>query len=269
MSRRRPKSDPGAGSTGPAAETSPARPEPARPEQSRRVEGLRCERSDHASGRFLRVDLHNHTHYSPDSILSPERLVREARRRGIDWVAVTDHNTIRGAAAVQELGVVRVIVGEEVRSRDGEILGLFLTEQVPRDLPVLETIDLIKAQGGLVGVPHPLDHLRSALRHDLMIDLIGRIDFIEALNARIVFPSHNRRALELARKHGLAASAGSDAHSPWEVGRAYVEMPDFDGPGEFLEALRRGRLAGSLSSPLVHMISRYAVLKRWLGWSPS
>lgn len=219
--------------------------------------------------RPLRVDLHNHTYYSPDSILSPERLVREARRRGIDCVAVTDHNTIEGAAVVREMGGLRVIVGEEVRSRDGEILGLFLTEQVPRDLPALETIELIKAQGGLVGVPHPLDHLRSALRYEVMVELIQQIDFIEALNARIVFPSHNRRALELARKHGLAASAGSDAHSPWEVGRAYVEMRDFDGPGDFLEALRSGRLAGSLSSPLVHMISRYAVVKRWLGRNPA
>ncbi len=218
--------------------------------------------------RPLRVDLHNHTYYSPDSILSPESLVREARRRGIDWAAVTDHNTIEGALAVRELGVVRVIVGEEVRSRDGELLGLFLTREVPPDLPAAETTELIKVQGGLVGVPHPFDHLRSALRYDVMVQLIQKIDFIEALNARIVFPSHNRRALALARKHGLAVSAGSDAHSPWEVGRAYVEMHAFAGPTDFLEALRRGRLAGSLSSPLVHMISRYAVLRRWLGWSP-
>lgn len=219
----------------------------------------------------IRLDLHNHTHYSRDSILTPRQFVERARRRGMDCVALTDHNTIRGAAAVQRIAGdngVRVIVGEEIRTAEGEVLALFLTEEVPRGLSPEETIDRVKAQGGLVGVPHPFDYLRSALRPEAMTRLIDRIDFIEALNARMVFASHNGRALALAQARRLPMSAGSDAHSRWEVGSAYVEMPDFTGPGDFLERLRSGKLVGRLSSPLIHLFSRYAAVRARLGWRP-
>lgn len=218
--------------------------------------------------RTLRADLHNHTYYSPDSILSPRQVVDRCHRRGINCIAVTDHNTIRGGLAVREIADFRVIVGEEVRSSDGEILGLFLTEDVPRGLSAAETIERIKSQGGVVGVPHPFDHLRSALHHGAMEQLVGQIDFIETLNSRIVFPAHNEQAAEFAREHGLAASAASDAHSALEVGRAYVDMRDFDGPADFVAALREGKIAGRLSSPLIHMVSRYATFRHRLGWRP-
>jgi predicted metal-dependent phosphoesterase TrpH len=219
--------------------------------------------------KLIRVDLHNHTHYSPDSILSPLRFVREARRRGLDVVAVTDHNTIRGALAVRELSEQPVIIGEEVKSADGEILGLFLSEQVPKGLAASETIARIKEQGGIVGVPHPFDSLRSALNEDVMLTLIGQIDFIEAFNARMVFSRHNDKARDFAATHTLPTTAGSDAHSPWEVGHCYVEIPPFEGPRDFMAALREGRLKGRLSTPFVHLISRYAHLRRALGWKPA
>lgn len=226
--------------------------------------------------RTLRCDLHNHTHFSPDSILSPEELVRRCQKREIGCVAVTDHNTVRGGVEVkrivEERGIegLRVIVGEEVRSAEGEILGLFLGEDVPRGLSAEETIERIRAQGGLVGVPHPFDWLRSALDYQRMKELADRIDFIESYNARIIFPHHNRKAGRFAAEHGLAVSAASDAHSPWEVGRAYVTVREFDGPQEFLAALRDGRIGGRLSSPLIHLTSRYAVLRRkLLGWRPA
>jgi predicted metal-dependent phosphoesterase TrpH len=213
----------------------------------------------------IRADLHSHTHFSPDSILSPKDLARRGREVGLGCIAVTDHNTVRGGLAVREIADFAVIVGEEVRSAEGEILGLFLTEDIPGGLSADETISRIKAQGGIVGVPHPFDSLRSALREDSLNKLVARIDFVEGLNSRIVFGVHNKRALEFARKHGLAVSAGSDAHSSREIGRAYVEMPPFDDPGEFVESLRAGRPAGRLSSPLIHLLSRYAVLRRRLG----
>ena len=219
--------------------------------------------------KSIRVDLHNHTHYSPDSILSPKQFVGEARRRGLDVVAVTDHNTIRGALAVRELADFPVIVGEEVRSKDGEILGLFLSDEIPKGLSARDTIARIKNQGGIVGVPHPFDSLRSALREDALLAYIDQIDFIEGLNARMVFSSHNDKAREFAKDRGLPASAGSDAHSPWEVGRVWVEMPSFEGAADFVAALRQGRLIGRLSTPLVHLISRYAYLRRALGWKPT
>ena len=222
-----------------------------------------------SSERLLRADLHTHTYYSPDGITSPRRLVEECRRKGIDCVAVTDHNTIRGAPAVRELADFSVIVGEEIRTAGGEVIGLFLTEEVPRGLSPQETIERVKAQGGLVGIPHPYDRQRGALRHEELSRLVGQIDFIEALNARIIFPDGNGKARQFAQERGLAMSAGSDAHSPWEVGQAYMEMREFDGPQDFLQALREGRPAGRLSSPLVHLLSRYALLRRWLGWRPA
>jgi predicted metal-dependent phosphoesterase TrpH len=220
------------------------------------------------SANFIRADFHNHTHYSPDSILSPRAFVREARRRGLTTAAITDHNTIRGALVARELADFPVIIGEEVKTTDGEILGLFLSEDVPRDLPASETIARIKHQGGIVGVPHPFDSLRSALLEDVMLGLIDQIDFIEALNARMVFSAHNDKARTFARERGLPVSAGSDAHSAWEVARVSVRMPPFEGPRDFIAALRQGSLTGRLSTPFVHLISRYAYLRRALGWKP-
>ena len=218
---------------------------------------------------LIRADLHNHTYFSPDSILSPEQVVERVHRAGLDCIAITDHNTVRGGLAVREIADgFQVIVGEEVRTADGEVLGLFLEEDIPRGLPARETIALIKAQGGIVGVPHPFDHLRSALNEAEMEALIAEIDFIEALNSRIVFAVHNKLALEFARRHDKPVSAASDAHSPREVGRSYVEMPPFTGPGDFLESLRQGRLVGRLSSPLIHVVSRYATIRHKLGWKP-
>jgi predicted metal-dependent phosphoesterase TrpH len=217
----------------------------------------------------VRADLHNHSYFSPDSILSPKHLVRRARSAKLAYVAVTDHNTVRGGLEARELADgVSVIVGEEVRSADGEILGLFLEKDIPRGLSAEKTIGLIKEQGGIVGVPHPFDKLRLALRQEAILAHIDEIDFIEALNSRIVFPAHNKQALDFAREHERPVSAASDAHSPREIGRSYVELPPFAGRDGFLEALRAGRLCGRLSSPLIHLVSRYARICHRLGLLP-
>ncbi len=218
--------------------------------------------------RTLRADLHTHTHFSRDSVASPRALVDACRRKGIDCLAVTDHNTIRGGLEARELADFTVIVGEEVRTADGEVIGLFLTEEIPGGLPAEETVGRILAQGGVAGVPHPYDRLRLGLRHDEMVRLLPRLSFVEALNARIVFPADNGRARRFAEGNGLAMSAATDAHHPLEIGRCYVEMRPFEGPQDFVAALREGRIVGGLSSPLVHLFSRYAVLRRRLGWRP-
>ena len=111
--------------------------------------------------------------------------------------------------------------------------------------------------------------MRHALEYDRMVQLIDRIDFIEALNARIVFPSHNQKALEFARKHDKPVSTGSDAHSAGEIGRVCVEMPAFTGRDDFLASLAQGKLTGKLSSPLIHLVSRYAKIRHTLGWNPA
>jgi predicted metal-dependent phosphoesterase TrpH len=219
--------------------------------------------------RPVRVDLHTHTHYSPDSILSPKRLVAACERKGINCVAVTDHDTMRGALAVREIAPFSVITGEEIRSAGGEIIGLFLSEEVPPGLSAEDTIDRIRAQSGLVSLPHPLDRFRGGVGADGLDRLAPIVDIVEVMNARTTVRRDDDSATRLTKEHGLAPVAVSDAHSPWEIGRAYVEVPNFEGPQGLLEALRRGTLAGRPSSPLVHLISRYAVLRRKLGWRPA
>ena len=215
-----------------------------------------------------RIDLHTHTYFSPDGITSPRRFVEACRRKGLTCVAVTDHNTIRGALAVKEIAPFPVIAGAEIRSREGEIIGLFLSEEVPAGLSATETIERIRAQGGLVSLPHPLDRFRGGVGAERLAQLAPLVDIVEVMNARTTLGRDNDEAARLAAEHGLAGVAVSDAHSPWELGRAYVEAPHFEGPQEFLEALRWGVCVGRPSTPLVHLISRYAVLRRKLGWRP-
>jgi len=222
-----------------------------------------------AQGRPLRIDLHTHTHYSPDAITSPRRFVEACQRKGITCVAVTDHDTMRGALAVQEMASFQVIVGEEICSREGEIIGLFLREEVPPGLSARETVERIRAQSGLVSLPHPLDRFRGGVGAERLAGLAPLVDIIEVMNARTTVGEDNDRATRLAEEHGLVGVAVSDAHSPWEMGRAYVEAPAFEGPQELLEALRWGTLVGRPSTPLVHLISRYASLRRKLGWRPA
>ena len=218
--------------------------------------------------RPLRIDLHTHTYYSPDGITSPQQFVAACQRKGITCAAVTDHNTIRGALAVKEIAPFRIIVGEEIRSREGEIIGLFLTEEVPPGLSAQETIERIRAQDGLVSLPHPTDRFRSGVGAEGLARLAPLVDIVEVMNARTTIRRDSDEASRLAGEHGLVGVAVSDAHSPWEIGRTYVEAPNFEVPQELLEALRWGTLAGRPSSPLVHLISRYAVLRRKLGWKP-
>ena len=228
--------------------------------------------SRQAEDRPLRIDLHSHTYYSPDAITSPERYVEACRRKGITCAAVTDHNTIQGALAVREIASsiadLRVIVGAEIRSRDGEIIGLFLSEEVPSGLSAVETIERIRAQGGLISLPHPTDRFRGGVGAERFAELAPLVDIAEVMNARTTMARDNDAAARLAAEHGLAAVAVSDAHSPGEIGRAYVEAPPFATPQELLEALRWGTIVGRPSSPLIHLVSRYAALRRRLGWKP-
>ncbi len=218
--------------------------------------------------RPLRIDLHTHTHYSPDGITSPQRFVRACERKGITCVAVTDHNTIRGALAVKEIAPFRDIVGAEIRSAEGEIIGLFLSEEEPPGLSARDTIERVPGQGGLVSLPHPTDRFRGGVGANGLTRLASLVDIVEVMNARTTVHRDNDEAASLAKEHGLVAVAVSDAHSPREIGQAYVEAPHSNGPQEFLEALRWGTLVGRPSTPLVHLISRYAVLRRKLGWRP-
>jgi predicted metal-dependent phosphoesterase TrpH len=212
----------------------------------------------------MRVDLHMHTRFSPDSEMSPESLVKRCVKVGLDCIAVTDHNTIEGAKEVKRIAPFTVIVGEEVESSDGEITGLFLEEAVPRGLSPLETVKLIKEQGGLVSIPHPYDRFRSSVITPRGIEeVLPYADIVEIFNSRNSLDADNRKAVELADEHGLLTSGVSDAHTPIELGRTYVEMPDFDGtPEDFKQALAQGTIVARKTSPLIHVLTALTKAKR-------
>jgi predicted metal-dependent phosphoesterase TrpH len=195
---------------------------------------------------LVRVDCHLHTVASGDAVTTLDELAERVVRESLDVVCITDHNEISAAvtAAGRNLGV-RVIVGEEIRTPDGDIIGLFLTERVPYVLPVAEVVARIRSQGGLVYAPHPFDEGRSSLGRVLPgLCAAGAVDIVEVFNAKIENQGPNERAAALATAYALPGGAGSDAHDPDGIGAAYLEMPDFDGPASFLAALADARITG-------------------------
>jgi len=208
---------------------------------------------------LLKADLHTHTYHSPDCLSTPESIIQRCLKVGVNCLAVTDHNAIAGALEMERLAPFTIIVGEEVKTTHGEIIGYFLKEHIPRGLSPQETVERIKAQGGLVCVPHPFDRLRrSVLRTDALLQIASRIDIIEVLNARITLSTDIGEARDFALQRRLPVSAGSDAHTPGEIGTAYVEMPEFGGPLDFCQALAQGRIRGHRAMPWVHLYSGYA-----------
>jgi predicted metal-dependent phosphoesterase TrpH len=195
---------------------------------------------------WVRVDLHSHTMWSGDATTTPDELAEAVEAAGIDVLCITDHSTINGARELAGRLPCRVVVGEEVRTGAGELIGLFLEQRIPQGITAVDAAARIREQGGLVYVPHPFDELRRCLREDALVDLAeaGLLDAVEGLNAKTSLDALNRRAADFAAAHGLPVGAGSDAHVAEGIGAAYVEMPDFDGPESFLDALGRGRVVG-------------------------
>jgi len=217
---------------------------------------------------LVRVDCHLHTVASGDAVTTLDQLAERAARECLDVVFITDHNEISAAAAASELGV-RVIVGEEIRTPDGDIIGLFLTERVPYVLPVAEVVTRIRSQGGLVYAPHPFDEGRSSLGRVLPgLCAAGAVDIVEVFNAKIETQGPNERAAALATAYALPGGAGSDAHDPAGIGAAYLEMPDFDGPASFLAALADARITGEYRPHAPRYPRRPAASGRALPFGP-
>jgi len=223
----------------------------------------------------LRADLHTHSHYSRDSVLSPEAYVRECVRKGITCAAVTDHNTLDGAFFIEKLArklgaPLKVIIGEEVKTAEGEVIGLFLEELVPRGMSAEDTVRAIHDQGGVATVPHPFDIFRRAvITPDALTRIAPLVDAIEGFNCRNILSCHDTRARDVADRHGKPITVGSDCHSPWEVGGVSIEIDDFETPAEFVAALAGGRVTFRRSLPVVHWISTYAKLRWRLGLRPT
>jgi hypothetical protein len=195
-----------------------------------------------ASRELIDVDLHMHTDHSTDCATPVEVLLATARDEGLGAIAVTDHNEVSGAldarAKAEEYGV-KVIVGEEVMTRrQGEVIGLFLEERIPRGMTLEETIAAIRAQGGLVYLPHPFDRMHAIPDSRTLHRHLTDIDVLEVYNARLLFEGFNDEALRFARKYNLTMGAGSDAHVLQGVGTGALRMRAFQDPEEFLISLR-------------------------------
>lgn len=213
---------------------------------------------------MITVELHSHTEVSGDCLMRPRDIVATCRRKGIDRLAVTDHDTIAGALAMRALAPDLVIVGEEVMTTQGELLAYFLEEPVPPGLSPLETIRRLRAQGAAISVSHPFDRLRhGAWQAANLAAILPLVDAIEVFNARCIYPQDNARALAFGIEHAKLGTVGSDAHSHRELGRAVLRMERAGTPAELIAGFAAGQRVTRLSSPLIHFTSRAAkILKR-------
>ena len=218
----------------------------------------------------VRIDLHVHTRHSHDSAAPVSSVLQRCRDRGLGMVAVTDHNSIRGGLEARERADgFQVIVGEEIKSSQGDIIGLFLEQPVPPRLWPSETVKRVKAQGGLVGVPHPFDRIRpTAMGRRALLEILPWVDFLEGYNAHTMLSVDNRRGVDFAEEHSLPVVACSDSHSALELGRTYTEVPgeELDGtPEGLMRGIRAGMCVGRRPNPLLLMAPGYAKLRKLLG----
>lgn len=186
---------------------------------------------------MLRVDLHLHSSYSHDGKSSLEDLVARAAECRLDRIALTDHNTAEGALRLAQLAPKLAIIGEEAKTLEGEVIGLFITDRVPPFLAAEDALDLIHDMGGITYIPHPFDRRRAHFTAHRIVDLAPKIDVIETYNPWCEAEA-NRAAARLADDLGKVAATGSDAHSAEELGRSWMEMEDFADPADFLHKLR-------------------------------
>ena len=213
------------------------------------------------------VDLHVHTSASFDSLASPASVVRAAASRGLTHLAITDHDVIDGAleatrVAAAEFPGLRIIVGQEVKTHNGDLIAAFIERPIASGLPATDAIAEIRAQGGLVGIPHPFDHFRGSLLVDAeMASIAPLVDWVETHNARIMVGNGNERAALFARENGLPGVAVSDAHSVMEIGVAYVALDgDPSTPDGLLAALTSAELVTGRATIFVRAVTPVAKL---------
>ena len=223
---------------------------------------------DAAGGRGRAfIDLHSHTSASFDSLASPRSVVRAAASRGLTHLAITDHDRIDGALVARDIAAreglsLTVLVGQEIRTRDGDLIGVFLDRPIPSGLDPFEAIEAVRAQGGLVGIPHPFDRFRGSLLGAGEMEGLARlVDWVESHNARIMIGNGNQRAAEFAAAHRLAGIAVSDAHSVLEIGVAYVALDgDPSAPAGLRTALPTAELVSGRATVFVRAVTPIAKL---------
>lgn len=212
---------------------------------------------------MLNLEFHCHTNVSKDSLVRPEDLIQTARKRGIDRLVITDHNSIAGALAAQRLDPELVIVGEEIMTTSGEILAAFVTEEIPAGLTPGETIRRLKDQGAFISVSHPYDtHRKGGWKEVDLLEIVPYVDAIEIFNSRCLDAQFNVRAQAFAEKHNLAGTVGSDAHALLELGRSVMMLDQFEGPDGMRNVVKQAEFKTRLSPWWVHLFSTYAKYRK-------
>ncbi|MCL4251571.1 MAG: PHP domain-containing protein [Anaerolineae bacterium] len=216
-----------------------------------------------------RVELHSHTLWSKDCIVAFETILNLCERRGVDKIAITDHNTAEGALRMQRMAPDRIIVGEEIMTTQGELLAFFVQETIPASLTPQETIRELRAQGAVISVSHPFDRLRKGAWEEADLRaIVEHVDAIEVFNSRCLFAEDNARAAAFAQSLRLRGTAGSDAHSRPEYGRGLTLLAPFSTPAEFISALDSADYVRRYSPAWVHANSTTAKWSRKLGLRP-
>lgn len=188
----------------------------------------------------IKTEMHCHTHFSGDGFITPLQLERRCRKRNIDCICLTDHNTMQGVWEFSDKVNIRIIAGQEISTGQGDLTGLFLKDEVESGLGLQRTIEAIRTQKGVVYLPHPFDKFRKSSVKSADAERISEnIDVIEIFNSRTFDAECNTMALEFARANDIVIAVGSDAHHQFEIGNAYMLMDDFDGPESFLASVKK------------------------------
>ncbi len=212
---------------------------------------------------MLTLEFHSHTLASKDSLTRPEDLIRTTRKKGIDRLVITDHNSTAGAVAAHNLDPELVIVGEEIMTTRGEILAAFVQEEIPAGLTPQKTIKILREQGAFISVSHPYDtHRKGGWLETDLLEIAPLVDAIEVFNSRCMDPHFNVQAKAFAEKHNIPGTVGSDAHGAFEVGRSVLLLDPFTGPDEMRKVIRQAKVQTKLSPWWVHLVSRYASMKK-------
>lgn len=207
----------------------------------------------------IQVELHCHTEASADSLVPFKKYLQRCNRLGIDKIAFTDHNVIEGALAAKASAPDRVIVGEEIKTSRGELLGYFMTEWIPPGLDPMETIHRLREQGAVISIPHPFDPIRGKGWSYCDLEAIAPfVDAVETFNARCLEFKPNKEAAAFARAMGLLETVGSDAHTLNELGRARLIMPNFTDAESFKAGLNHAEKITQLSPFFIHLFTRFA-----------
>ncbi|KPU43691.1 putative hydrolase [Oxobacter pfennigii] len=214
----------------------------------------------------INVDMHIHTIDSKDSLCSYESILKVCKKRNIDCIAICDHDSIRGAQIISNMNTeIKIIIGEEINTAQGEIIGLFLKQWIEPNMDVFNTIKKIREQNGIVYIPHPFDRLRKKrLKPDVLYDVCELSDIIEVFNSRNVYNEDNIKAFEFAQSKEILKGLGSDAHTPFEIGNSYIKMQDFNSPEEFLTSLSNAQYITKKSPLFVHFITK--IVKHYNRW---